>query len=75
MTIASVGYIDEKLYMELPEGYTKGSPGEVCKLQKSLCGLKQVGKQWNKKFTEFLDSANHHMIIACSPRGQMKTFL
>ena len=34
------GFIDEEVYMQPPEGYTKASPGQVCKLQRSLYGLK-----------------------------------
>lgn len=42
--------IDCELYMEQPEGYEKQSEtGEklVCKLQKSIYGLKQSGRNWN----------------------------
>ena len=42
--------IDCELYIEQPEGYErKGPNGEklVCKLKKSLYGLKQSGRNWN----------------------------
>ena len=42
--------IDCEIYMEQPEGYEeKSRTGEnlVCKLQKSLYGLKQSGRNWN----------------------------
>ena len=42
--------IDCELYIEQPEGYEKKSEtGEklVCKLKKSLYGLKQSGRDWN----------------------------
>jgi len=42
--------IDCELYMEQPEGYDrKGPNGEklVCKLRRSLYGLKQSGRNWN----------------------------
>ncbi|GKF23840.1 retrovirus-related pol polyprotein from transposon TNT 1-94, partial [Tanacetum coccineum] len=39
------GYIDEEIYMLPPEGYTKASPGQVCKLNRSLYGLKQASRQ------------------------------
>ena len=42
--------IDCEIYIEQPEGYERESPaGEklVCKLHKSLYGLKQSGRNWN----------------------------
>lgn len=45
------GDIEEEVYMVQPSHYEKGE--EVCLLQKSLYGLKQASRQWNKK----LDSA------------------
>lgn len=43
--------IDCEIYIEQPEGYMKKSPTSltklVCKLQKSLYGLKQSGRNWD----------------------------
>lgn len=39
------GYLKEDVYLALPEGYTKGSPGQVCKLYRSLYGLKQASRE------------------------------
>jgi len=50
------GYIDEEVYMTPPEGYSKAKPRQVCKLQRSLYGLKQASKQWNLELTKFLQS-------------------
>ena len=41
------GSLDEKLYMEPPEGYD--GQGMVCRLLKSLYGLKQSARIWNHK--------------------------
>jgi hypothetical protein len=43
--------LDEEVYMEEPECFNVSSDGStVCKLQKSLYGLKQSARQWNTKF-------------------------
>lgn len=46
------GEIDEDIYMEIPEGLKdcKTTSDKVCKLKKSLYGLKQVPRCWNRKF-------------------------
>lgn len=49
------GNLEEDLYMEQPEGYEdKSKPDHVCLLKKSLYGLKQSPRQWNKRFDEFM---------------------
>ena len=51
------GDLQEELFMEEPEGHETSEDGSiVCKLRKSLYGLKQSAKQWNKKFTDVLES-------------------
>ena len=41
------GDLDEVIYMKQPEGFEKGGPEYVCKLNKALYGLKQAARQWN----------------------------
>lgn len=47
------GSIDENIYMKQPEGL-EGNNDLVCKLNKSLYGLKEAPFCWNKTFDEFI---------------------
>lgn len=46
------GDLEEEIYMSQPIGFDDGS-GKVCRLLKSLYGLQQASRCWNKKFTSF----------------------
>lgn len=44
------GELEEEIYMRQPKGYEeKGKEDHIALLQKGLYGLKQGGRQWNKK--------------------------
>ena len=45
------GFLKEELYMMQPEGFfdPKGA-NKVCKLQRSIYGLVQASRSWNKRF-------------------------
>jgi hypothetical protein len=49
--------LEEEIYMDQPDGFiAKGQEGMVCRLVKSIYGLKQVPKQWHDKFERTLMS-------------------
>ena len=49
--------LDEEIYMEQPEDFVQHHKGIlVCKLKKSLYGLKQSPRKWYKKFDYFMVS-------------------
>lgn len=51
------GDLDEDIYMTLPQGYKVQVENQVCKLRKSLYGLKQASRQWNTKFSSIMLTA------------------
>ncbi|GJX49475.1 retrotransposon protein, putative, ty1-copia subclass [Tanacetum coccineum] len=45
------GHLSEDVYMVQPEGFVDPKhPNKVCKLQRSIYGLKQASRSWNKRF-------------------------
>ncbi|GKB78066.1 retrotransposon protein, putative, ty1-copia subclass [Tanacetum coccineum] len=47
------GHISEEVYMEQPKGFVNTKyPNHVCKLKRSIYGLKQASRQWNKRFDD-----------------------
>jgi hypothetical protein len=49
------GEIEEDLFMSQPEGYiSKGEEQLVCKLNRSIYGLKQSAQAWNTKINEVM---------------------
>ncbi|KAG7546386.1 Integrase catalytic core [Arabidopsis suecica] len=72
------GDLQEDIYMRLPEGYAE-SKGDlfpknaVCRLKKSIYGLKQASRQWFLKFSECLlkmgfikGHGDHTLFVRCS---------
>ncbi|KAE8692022.1 hypothetical protein F3Y22_tig00110863pilonHSYRG00024 [Hibiscus syriacus] len=49
------GDLEEQIYMRQPEGFTQpGNEHLVCRLKKSLYGLKQSLRQWYKRFDSYM---------------------
>ena len=68
------GINDQEIYMEQPDGYAvRGQESKVCKLKRSLYGLKQSPCCWNQVFDTFLSigfsqsEADPCVYIKCHP--------
>jgi hypothetical protein len=49
------GDMEEEIYMKKPEGFgVKGKKELVCKLKKSLYGLKKSPRMWCQKFDTYM---------------------
>lgn len=65
------GILDEEVFMKLPPGFyeSEKSQGKVCRLLKSLFGLKQASRQWFAQFNTllleygFVQSENDHSLF------------
>jgi hypothetical protein len=65
------GDLDEEIYMEQPEGFIQNLNNKfICRLKKSLYGLRQSPRQWYKQFDSFMMIHNYtrseydHMLLA-----------
>ncbi|KAL0411115.1 UNVERIFIED_CONTAM: Retrovirus-related Pol polyprotein from transposon RE2 [Sesamum latifolium] len=48
-------FIEEEIFMDQPEGFTAvGEEQKVCRLQRSIYGLKQASRSWNTRFDEVI---------------------
>lgn len=48
------GDLQEDIFRKQPEGFISENANLVCKLNKSLYGLKQSPRCWNEKFVQFI---------------------
>ena len=62
--------LQEEIFMEQPEGLESGNPRQVCKLLRSLYGLKQAGRVWNSTINTFLTD---HLGLTRSSRQDFYT--
>ncbi|KAL4014035.1 hypothetical protein IC575_026225 [Cucumis melo] len=55
--IFSNGSLEESIFMSQPEGFiTQGQEQKVCKLNRSIYGLKQASRSWNIRFDTAIKS-------------------
>ena len=57
------GHLEEEVYMHQPDGFEDGT-GRVCCLIKTLYGLKQSGREWNKELNSHLMSQGFEQLKA-----------
>lgn len=48
------GQLEDEIFMEQPEGFQSAGTNWVCLLKRSLYGLKQASRCWQKRFTDFI---------------------
>ena len=53
------GDLEEHIYMKPPPGFVLPSPNMVCKLNKSLYGLRQAPRQWYFKLATALQAVSY----------------
>ena len=77
------GDLDEEVYMEIPPGTKNATNGsKVCRLMKSLYGLKQSPRAWFERFSKVLKEqgynqgqTDHTMFTKHSPSGKLAVLI
>ncbi|KAK4254159.1 hypothetical protein QN277_020331 [Acacia crassicarpa] len=71
------GELKEEVYMKLPPGFPGKKPNQVCKLKRSLYGLKQSPRAWFDRFTRvmkkhgFTQGQSDHTLFVKHYNGKM----
>ncbi|KAL9233094.1 hypothetical protein vseg_008132 [Gypsophila vaccaria] len=58
------GDLSEEVYMRMPPGFSRGVQGKVCRLRKSLYGLRQAPRCWYAKLASALIAYGFEMSIS-----------
>jgi hypothetical protein len=72
------GELEEEIDMLQPEGFAeKGKENMVCRLNKSLYGLKQASRCWYKRFDSFIISLGYNRLSSdhCMIRSLKKMMI
>ncbi|CAM8994357.1 unnamed protein product [Rhodiola kirilowii] len=77
------GLLDEDVYMKLPPGFYPQArrSGLVCKLQRSIYGLKQASRQWFSRLSDaliefgFVQSLNDYSLFTLTTNGEFLILL
>ena len=71
--------LDEEIYMDQPIGFEVKEQGcKVCRLKRSIYGLKQASRQWYFKFHKAIISIGFKMMkktIVCMSNDQERVYL
>ncbi|GJS84822.1 retrotransposon protein, putative, ty1-copia subclass [Tanacetum coccineum] len=79
-TVGASGFLRKRLTWRhlygAPEGYVDPNhPRKVCKLQRSIYGLKQASRSWNKRFDEEIKRDNGKALIGLGQNSYMDKIL
>lgn len=56
------GFVTEEVYMHQPRGFVDSNfPDHVCRLHRSLYGLRQSPRAWHKRFSDFLEEVGFNL--------------
>lgn len=76
------GDLEEEVYMDTPSGFDEKFGSKICRLKKSLYGLKQSPRVWFEKFTQsvkrqgYTQGQSHHtMFTKQSKDGKMAVLI
>ena len=69
------GFLEEELYMMQPEGFVdpKGA-NKVCKLQRSIYGLVQASRSWNKRFDSVIKARSEERRVGRECRSRWSPY-